>query len=97
MLKTTICYSNEARASLADAILKDIANIGQIPGNVLGYQESSEITRHLQILLDLLEKEQRQADREAAEERLRRESEELVKRLEDRIDEFRKSLHKEKN
>lgn len=97
MLKTTICYSDEARASLADAILKDIANIAQIPGNVLDYAASSEITRHLMLLLDLLAKEQRQADKEAEEERLRRESEELVKKLEDRFDEFRKSLQKEKN
>ena len=96
-MRATICYSNEARTSLADAILKDIANISRIPGNVLDYGASSEIIRHLQILLDLLAKEQRQADREAEEERLRRESEELIKRLEERMDEFRKSLHKEKN
>ena len=97
MLKTTICYTNEARASLADAILKDIANIAQIPGNVLDYAASSEITRHLQILLNLLAKEQRQADEEAREEQRRREAEEQLKRLEDRADEFRKSLQKERN
>ena len=97
MFKATICYSNEARASLIDAILKDIANIAQIPGNVLDYGASSEITRHLQILLNLLEKEQRWADEEAKQEQIQRETEELVKRLEDRMDEFRKSLHKEKN
>lgn len=97
MFKATICYSNEARASLADAILKDIANIAKIPGNVLDYGASSEITRHLQILLNLLEKEQRWADEEAKQEQIQREAEELVKRLEERMDEFRKSLHKEKN
>lgn len=97
MLKTTICYTNEARASLADAILRDIANIAQIPGNVLDFGASGEITRHLQILLDLLAREQRQADKEAIEERRRREAEEELKKLEDQIDEFRKSLQKERN
>ena len=96
-MKTTICYTNEARASLTDAILKDIANIGKIPGNVLDYGASSEITRHLQILLDLLAKEQRQADKETIEERRRQKAEEELKKLEDQIDEFRKSLQKEKN
>ena len=64
MLKTTICYSNETRASLMDAILKDIANLAEIPGNVLDYRASGEITRHLLLLLDLLGKEQLQTDRE---------------------------------
>lgn len=96
-MKVTICYSNEARASLTDAILKDIANIATIPGNVLDYAASGEITRHLMLLLDLLAKEQFQADKEATQERRRREAEEELKKLEDRIDEFRKSLQKEKN
>ena len=64
MLKTTICYSNEARTSLTDAILKDIANIATIPGNILDYRASGEITRHLLLLLDLLGKEQFQTDKE---------------------------------
>ena len=96
-MRATICYSNEARTSLADAILKDIANIARIPGNVLDYGASGEIIRHLQILLNLLANEQRQVDREAEEERLRQESEKLLKRFDDRMNEFRKSLHKEKN